>query len=156
MRWIRTSLAAIALLTTAACASGPQAELAPRSDLRASIEAATAELAARGRANDMLAAASLYADDAVMLGPDGFRIEGRAAIDDYWKRMAGDVVDWQLETFEVRGNGDLAHQLGRSRLSLRDASGATQLSEVLFCVLWRRQESGAWRIAVDAYWLPAG
>lgn len=149
-----TVLAFLALVPLCACSANPPRLEASAAELRASIEAATDAMAAAARANDLQAVARAYADDAVLLGPDGLRMEGRAAIDAYWMKLAGNVVDWQLDTFEVHGARDVAHQTGRSRLYMRAANGAAQLSEVLFCVIWRRQPNGTWQIVVDAYWPP--
>jgi ketosteroid isomerase-like protein len=147
----RACLGTFLALATSDCASPPSSGNATPPGLRAEIERATEALAAAGRANDMAAVAGFYADDALMLGPDGYRAQGRGAIDSYWQSLRGAVSDWRLETFSVAGAGDLAQGLGRSRLSLARPDEAPRISTVDFCLIWCKQPGG-WKIAVDAYW----
>ena len=72
---------ALTLLALTACTSPDP--------LRAEIEARTAEWTAMFDAGDYAGVARVYADDAIMLGPDAGRTEGRAAIDAYWADSGG-------------------------------------------------------------------
>lgn len=119
--------------------------------MRAQVEALNGALMTRYRKGDMLGVAALYADDAILLGPDGYRVEGREAIDAYWQRIS-QPVDWKLEVTSVEGGRGLLHQRGVSHLSYRRDTGEVHTSVVQFVVVWTRQSDGAYRIAVDAYW----
>ncbi len=126
------------------------------------IERLNRELERRFQAGDLLGIADLYADDALLLGPAGFRVEGREALDDYWSQFA-DPVHWKLEIFEIGGSDQMAYELGRSHLTLDNAldnaldnDGIAHTSVVDFVVLWKRDATGAWKIALDAFWPPPG
>jgi ketosteroid isomerase-like protein len=93
----------------------------------------------------------MYADDAVMLGPDNFRVQGRKALDDYWTGIKH-PVDWQLEILNLDGKDDLVHQIGRSVLTTNDDQGNQRVSDVFFAVIWRRQSDSTYKIVVDSYW----
>ncbi len=146
-------LACLVLVWLGACQSPRKARAAP---FAAEIERLNRELERRFQAGDMLGIADLYADDALLLGPDGFRVEGREAIDDYWSQFA-DPLDWKLEIFEIGGSEQMAYELGRSHLTLEragDGASGRHTSVVDFVVLWKRDATGAWKIALDAYWPP--
>ena len=90
----RRSLPLLLLALLASCA-------APN-PLQAEIEARTAEWTAMFDAGDYAGVAQVYADDAILLGPDAGRTEGREAIDAYWADSAGRPW-WRLETHVVEG-----------------------------------------------------
>jgi len=129
------------------------APLSPETKRFNDIQAANQELTSRLKAGDLKGVAALYADDAVMLGPGGFRIAGRKAIDDYWTGIKH-PVDWQLEILSLDGKDDLTHQIGRSVLTTADDQGNQRVSDVFFSLIWRRQPDGTYKVAVDAYWPP--
>ena len=125
-------------------------------DLRAEIVAANRELERRFNAGDMAGVAAMYTDDAEIVSRAGAdapgvrRTRGREAIDASWARTT-DPVSWTLEVFEVRGSGNIAHELGRSTLRRR-RDGIVSESVVDFSVFWSRQADGRWRIESDCYW----
>lgn len=122
------------------------------SPIEREIEAANRALEERFRAGDVLGVADLYADDALLIGPSGLRVEGREDIDDYWSQFER-PIDWRLEIHEIEGTDQIAYERGTSHLT-QERDGAAQTSTVEFVLVWRRDPDGAWRIAVDAYWRP--
>ena len=44
--------------------------------------------------------AAIYADDAYLLGPRSYQVQGRKAVDDYWTRIKS-PIRWKLEVIEV-------------------------------------------------------
>lgn len=98
---------------------------------------------------DVAAAARFYADDARIIGPRGFEVSGRKAIDDYWASV-GNARSWKLEAWDVGGSRDEAYQFGRSTL-IHGAAGQERTSVVEFVVIWKRQADGQLRIALDFY-----
>ena len=130
----------------------PSSQRPPAGDLRGQVARLNDELMARYRAGDMLGVAAMYSDDAVMLGPNGYRVAGREAIDAYWTRITR-PIDWELEIVAVEGGRGLLHQRGVSRLRYhREDTGEPHTSTVQFVVIWVQQPDGGFRIGVDAYW----
>lgn len=103
------------------------------------------------QAGDLLGVAAFYLDDSVLLSPSGTTVSGREAIDSYWARFTR-ATAWELQILELEGNAELVSQRGRSLLTFREDDGTTRIGDVQFVLIWRRQEDGSWKIAVDAYW----
>jgi ketosteroid isomerase-like protein len=117
---------------------------APSTPLRAEIEALnTAMTAALTR--EPAAVAAYYADTAAIIG-GGQRLQGRAAVDEYWKG-ATMFEKWTLETLETGGPATAPWQFGRSVLHGR--SGRTM--ETYFVGLLRRTAAGDLKFVVDAF-----
>ncbi len=147
---VRTFLL-IVLVLQASCASGPRgAGRAERHPAYGAILEANRELESRFERGDNAGVAAMYEDDAVLLGADGYRVEGREAIDAYWDR-ARENPGWTLDILSLEGDVSLPVQRGRSVLEY-DRDGARRVSDVQFLVIWRLQPDGTYRIAVDAYW----
>jgi len=125
---------------------------APQTDFQAASEVlgATRQLEDRFRSGDLLGVADFYQADALLLGPAGFRLEGREAIDTYWARLV-DPKDWRLRTRSIEGGGGLAYQRGTSLMTSR-WDGAQLTSKVEFLFIWSRDQDGRWKILVDTYW----
>jgi ketosteroid isomerase-like protein len=149
-------VARAALGAALACAPTLRAQQMPanlppaRAALWREIRAVNDSMEAAFGRGDMKTVAAFYADDAKMTG-GGPIVEGRAAIDDYWRRIGTSKGTWKLEVYEVGGSRELAYQKGRSVLTLRDASGVERVSTVDFVVIWRRDSKGGLRIALDLY-----
>lgn len=102
---------------------------------------------------------AIYADNAILLGPNGYRVEGREEIDAYWLRSAEGTTDhdWNLTIDSLEGGPDLIVQRGTSTLQYTPVSTQEpRVSIVEFMVVWQRSgEDGPLKIVVDAYWRPA-
>jgi uncharacterized protein (TIGR02246 family) len=139
----RTSkLAAILMFVLLAPASAALA------DLRGELEAAARAWEERFAASDAAGLAALYAEDAQLLPPQSEPVNGRAAIEKYWRsgmdQGAGEV---KFEIFEVHAMGDLAADVGR--FVFRDATG-TEVDRGLYIVLWKKV-GGEWRLFRDIW-----
>ena len=119
---------------------------APKAKLRALVDEMSQDLVA-GRTGKV---AARYADDCILLGPGGYRVTGREAIDQYWGRMQ-QVRRWDLDVRTTEGAGDLYVQTGRSTL-VRQRQGSERSSVVEFVLTWQKQADGEWRVVSDVYW----
>ena len=121
----------------------------PSSDLRAEVEQLNDSMVAAFQRGDPLAVAAHYTDDARIISSGGSAVEGRAAIDAYWKGFPSQGRTWTLDVLDVGGTRDLVYQYGRSTIS-----GGSRSQTVMWIGIWRRQGDGRLKLAVD-YWMPA-
>jgi ketosteroid isomerase-like protein len=128
----------------AALAARIAGQPAPAASLRTEIEALNAAMTA-ALTREPAAVAAFYADTAAIIG-GGQRLQGRAAVDEYWKG-ATMFEKWTLETLETGGPAHAPWQYGRSVLHGR--SGRSM--ETYFVGLLRRTPGGELKFAVDAF-----
>jgi ketosteroid isomerase-like protein len=98
---------------------------------------------------DMLAVAQYYADDALLKGPRGYEVRGRAAIDAFWRGIQN-PRSWRLEALDIGGSSNEAYQFGRSTL-VQSGSPTDRTSVTTFVVIWKRGADGKLRIALDFF-----
>ena len=155
-------LASLALVVAVGCRPAP-AERA-RGDGSAAPPLAAADIAAiRGtdsafaaaaNAGDATATAATYLPDAHLLPPNAPPVEGREAIERFWKGFYDAYrVAISIGTDEIEGRGDLAYARGHFTL---DGTPKTKgpppvHDEGKFVEVLRRQSDGSWRYAVDIY-----
>jgi ketosteroid isomerase-like protein len=120
----------------------------------AAIRATDSSFAGAVQAGDAVGMAATYLPDAHLLPPNAAPVEGREAIQRFWKGF----VDAYQVTFaggadEIEGRGDLAYARGHYTLEGRPkAAGVPPLhDEGKFVEVLRRQSDGTWRYAVDMY-----
>ena len=122
--------------------------------VRQQVEAANLAMTTAFNRGDYQGAARGYADDARIIGPNGERVSGRAAIDRYWMGLPP-KSNWKLEVLEVGGSPESPWQLGRSTLTMpgRDG-GPTSISVVDFVGVWKKQSDGTLKLYIDM-WNPS-
>lgn len=92
--------------------------------------------------------ALFYSDSAMMVG-NQTEIAGRDAIRNYWKKIEGRGVDWELESTSVQKIGNAYLQRGISRLSFTYEESVVR-SDSRFSLVWI-WEDGTWRILLDHF-----
>jgi ketosteroid isomerase-like protein len=104
-------------------------------------------------AGDAAAMASFYADDAKLMAEDREAIEGRTAIERFW-RVACDGARTAkarrtITVHEVAASGDLGYGLGTVRLRIPRVGGPEREVTFKYATIWRREGDGRWRLVVD-------
>lgn len=116
----------------------------------AGVEAANRQLESRLEQGDLAGVAAMYEDDGLMVAAGGNIVAGREALDASWSRPLQNA-EWSLSIHSIEGPVELPVQRGTSVLAYDRPTGR-HVSEVEFVVVWRLQDDGSYRIAVDAYW----
>jgi uncharacterized protein (TIGR02246 family) len=135
-------LAASIMLLTASCAQDQSG------DVRAAIEATTAQWQQSFNAGDAAGIAALYTADGQLLPPGAATISGRDDIEAFWQGFVSiEGISAVLESGEIVGQGNHATEIGR--YTMTDADGNT-IEQGKYMVLWRRDQ-GVWQLARDIW-----
>ena len=139
---MRTSAAALALLLSA-CASSPPPP-APMNHA-ASLAAAESDFAAHSVREDMRVAFM------AAFAPDGVLVRDGWTVNNEWFRSRPAppiVLDWRPQYVEAAASGDLGLSTGPWKITSK-AKPDTPPAFGQFVSIWRREPSGAWKVAVD-------
>jgi len=103
-------------------------------------------------AGDAAAAAAVYRDDAVEMPPGVPPIQGRAAIEQYFRGMFGSCrfTEFTLSHTELRASGDVAFAAGTSPARLTPNGGPPVEASGKYLVVLKRT-GGAWRVAYSIH-----
>src|SRR5262245_34322824 len=96
-----------------------------------------------------LGVARIYADDALLTDLHDSRVQGRAAIDTHWARLAP-CTSWQLEVLDTGGDPAMPYQRLRSTI-LFERNGEQIYDRGTCFVIWKQQANGDYQIYVDIY-----
>jgi uncharacterized protein (TIGR02246 family) len=119
---------------------------------RQEIEDTLSKFAAAFNKGDAAAVATFYADDAALLPPGEARVDGRAAIEAYWKRtIDAGAKNLTLRVVEVGWRRDQAYEVGQLSIDVQDQSGKVTTVKGKYVVVWKRGSDGAWRLFRDIW-----
>ncbi len=98
--------------------------------------------------------ATVFADDATLLdaGVPG-TIHGHIAIADFWRQRLATTrfVDVEFTTLELTVVGDLAYEVGTSKVKKQSGEAPPVVSTGRYLAVWRLGGGGHWRIEADAF-----
>ncbi len=143
------TLAVLAVLSAslAACAGG--AASLSDADI-AAIEEGSAAFVAATNANDWGGVAALNTEDAVMMGPNGPAVEGRAAIEAFFAAYPP-FSGFTLNPVEIDGRGDLAFVRGTYSLTLEIEGMEPTPDTGKYIEIRRKQADGSGVLAADIF-----
>jgi ketosteroid isomerase-like protein len=126
----------------------------------ARLRALAGEFARAAMARSDSANAAQYTENAVFMPPNQPAVEGRAAIQ-AWFKASPPMAAFRLTVIEVDGHGDVAYTRGRYALTIAAAGKTPAVSDHgKFLAVHRRQANGSWLMTDDIFNsdvpLPAG
>ena len=114
---------------------------------KATIQALETKIADAANRQDAAGAAAFYAVDATLIGSDGKRFDGRAAIQAWWAGATQGLKDAKLTTVEVIAVGpDLAIEDGTFTATTR--GDKPQKVGGTYNMLWRKTAT-SWEVVTD-------
>jgi uncharacterized protein (TIGR02246 family) len=113
---------------------------------RQAIQAAVGRYVDASNHGDVETLTSLYADDAVLLPPDHVPIEGRKAIEEFWRQ--GTDQGLRVTTLRLEVAGDVGYLIGRYNLP---ATAKEQADSGKYVMCLKRQQDGAWKLTADIW-----
>jgi ketosteroid isomerase-like protein len=118
----------------------------------AAIARARAAFVAALAAGDAASASAAYSDDARLLPPATAPIQGRAAIERFWRAgVDSGIAEVELDAQEFGGRDGIAFELGRYALHVRPPGGAAVVDRGTYVLVHERQDDGTWRRAVEMF-----
>lgn len=121
--------------------------------VRQAIDSNNARFSAAMVKGDTSVLASIYAEDAVMMGANEKAVRGRNEIA---KSMAAMHAQMKLPAFELKAqdvivSGDHAIETGTYSMTMQP-TGAKAITDVgKYLVVWKHQPDGSWKIIRDIY-----
>ena len=101
---------------------------------------------------DAAAVASLHAEDTVVLPPNLEMIKGREAIQNATTaEINAGGTDLALTTLDVYGSGDLAYEIGRYALKVKQDEQILMQDSGKYIVVWEQVSKDNWLIKVDIW-----
>ncbi len=92
--------------------------------------------------------ASLYTENGQLLPTNSDFITGKQAIQEFWQSvMDMGIKSAKLETIEVEGMGNTAHEVGKYTLF---ADGGQVIDTGKYIIIWK-QEEGMWKLHRDIW-----
>ena len=101
---------------------------------------------------DAAAVASLHTEDVVVLPPNLEMMKGREAVQD---AIAAEInvgaTDLALTTLDVYGSGDLAYEIGRYALKVKQDGQIIMQDSGKYIVVWEQVSKDNWLIKADIW-----
>lgn len=116
----------------------------------AAIRAGAESMRQAALEGDWATYAAQFAEDGVALPPNGPAIEGRQAIEEWASGFS--VGAFAMNQLNLEGRGDLAYRRGTFTITLTPPGMEQSVSdEGKFLEIWKRQQDGTWKLAVDIW-----
>ena len=61
------------------------------------------------------------------------------------------VKDIVLTTIEVGGRGDMAYEIGKTKVRIQPEGQAAMTDSTKYLVIWKRQADATWKVHVDIW-----
>jgi len=116
-------------------------------DFKAAVLAAAKDFSAAIAAKDAPRVGLLYAKDAIAFPPNSEMVQGRQAIQDFWKGFMDGGFTAPIETVETETDGNLGFDVGK--YTIVDAAGKT-VDQGKYVVVWKK-EDGSWKLYRDIW-----
>lgn len=108
-------------------------------------------LATAGK-HDLDGTVAFYADDAVLLPPNGPIAKDAKSIREVWAPMVAPnaTISWKVAKTEASKSGDIGYAYGSYQLSIQDPKAPVN-DTGKFLEIWKKQADGKWKCIVDTF-----
>ena len=89
---------------------------------------------------------ALYEEDAIELPPHQAAVQGKAAIQ-AWDEAFPPFSNFQEQSLEIEGRGNLAYDRGTYSMTITPAGAAPIEDHGKYLAIWRKQSGGLWKIS---------
>jgi ketosteroid isomerase-like protein len=157
---VRTPLllvcAAVAVAASVACQTPPPAPPPDRhAEAEAAIRSADEEWSRTAATlKDLDKTVAYYADDALVMPPNGTAVTSKADIRSIWKGYLdspGFGGGWKVVRVEGAQSGELGYASGTWEFTWNDAAGKPASDRGKFTEIWKKQVDGSWKCIADIW-----
>jgi len=119
----------------------------------AAVKAAEVLWSKAAQAHDMSTLFSYYADDAILLPPNGEMTTNKIKLQKVWQDMLTKDVDlsWTTMYAEASQSGDLVYDVGSYTMTTKAAKGKATTDHGKFATVWKKQADGKWKAEMDTW-----
>jgi uncharacterized protein (TIGR02246 family) len=130
--------------------SSSLAESRPFLDVESQIRGLTQDFVTSFNTGNYDQVAGLFAPDGVFMAPHHEPAHGQRAVELLLRKFSeAGYGDLRVETTRVQYSGDMAMEIGRYSVAIRQSNGTTVVDRGKFVKVWRRL--GAWLIVADCW-----
>ncbi len=120
--------------------------------IKEAIEARGGQLAEAANAGDAERASQFYTEDALLMPPGSPKVQGRAAIKDYWQGdIDAGVKDIKFTCQEVIEAGNMAIEVSSQSASAPTEGGSRTTVAGKYIVIWKKGADGDWYLHRDIW-----
>jgi len=104
--------------------------------------------------DDIATAASIYADDAIIMPPNKPMVKGTEEIKAYYGMMPSSGTRFSkaaFTTLEVEGTDSAVFEIGQYTADYLWADGSTHADTGKYNTMWKLQPDGSWKIYADCW-----
>ena len=130
--------------------TSPAGNIPPSQDVESTIRGLTQDFCTAFNTGNYDQVAALFAADGTFMAPHYEPVYGPKAIERQLRQF-GDLgyQDLRIDTLRVDHSGDMAMEIGRYTVTIRQESGTKSVDRGKYLNVWRRL--GAWRMAADCW-----
>lgn len=130
--------------------SSSLADSRPSQDVESQLRGLSQDFATSFNTGNYDQAAALFSSDGVLMTPSQEAAYGQKAVERLLRQL-GDAgfSDLRLETIRIDHSGDMAMELGRFTVAVRQAEAPPVREQGKYVKVWRRL--GAWLVVADSW-----
>ena len=130
--------------------TSPQTDLRPFRDVESQLRNQTQDFATSFNTGNYDQAAGLFANDGALMAPQHEGAYGQKQVERLLRQLGeSGYGDLRMETLRVDHSGDMAMELGRFSLVMREGDGVMVQERGKYVRVWRRL--GAWLLIADCW-----
>lgn len=122
------------------------------SQVRSELIRTEQEFSRMSKEKGMRAAFLAYvADDGVMLRPNAYPLEGKAAITEQLMKRPDSTftLTWRPLFADAASSGELGYTYGTYELTLKDTKADTNQFYGTYATVWKKDKNGKWKFVLD-------
>lgn len=132
--------------------SGCQEKKVDQKEESEKLMQASRDWAVAAASRDIDKTVSYWTDDAVLFSAGRPELKGRKAIRDMVTESLNDnnfSISWEPISAEVSESGDLGYLIEKSKIIMKDSTGAEKVKTFKGVTIWKKQKDGTWKNAID-------